>query len=213
MKPKAEGSTGSTGKPDKKSPTAAYEELMQFYDNKIEALMNTRNALDNAKPVLTPPSTPPGGSGSNSSGSSRNELQTRSRALLALELLTEMVDDMTMDIVFETHYQAKQSIVTCQSKIIGSIQEANANIDNSSESFECLDCNRFFPAARFASHMDKCMGLSSRRTATRSAASTPNNPPTNYDSSSEQSADRKRRPAYGSAKDAAAATRKKLKRK
>ncbi|KAJ1722374.1 hypothetical protein LPJ53_003205 [Coemansia erecta] len=216
MKLKAEGNMGGTGKADKKSPTAAYEELMQFYENKIEALKNTRDALDNAKPVLTPPSTPPGGS---SSGSSRNELQTRSRALLAFELLTEMVDDLTMDIVFETHFQAKQSIVTCsccntkcQSKIISSIQEANANIDNTTEAFECLDCNRSFPAARFASHMDKCMGLSSRRTATRSAASTPNNPPTNYDSSSEQSADRKRKPALGSTKDTAA-TRKKLKRK
>ncbi|KAI7826741.1 hypothetical protein BX661DRAFT_183385 [Kickxella alabastrina] len=63
---------------------------------------------------------------------------------------------------------------------------------------ECLNCQRSFPAARFASHMDKCMGLSSRRTATRrsavnSAASTPNYPLANYDSSSEQSTDRKRK--------------------
>ncbi|KAJ1851059.1 hypothetical protein LPJ73_003177 [Coemansia sp. RSA 2703] len=107
MKPKAEGSTGSTSKADRKSSTAAYEEMMQSYESKIEALKQTRDALDNAKPVLTPPSTPPSGS------SNMDGLQTRSRALLALELLTEMVDDLTMDIVFETHFQAKQSIVTC----------------------------------------------------------------------------------------------------
>ncbi|KAJ1814153.1 hypothetical protein LPJ56_004934 [Coemansia sp. RSA 2599] len=142
---------------------------MRFYESRIEALKSTRDALETAKPVLTPPSTPP-----DSGGSSGDGLQTRSRALLALELLTEMVDDLTMDVVFETHFEAKQSIAVCsncntrcQSKTVSSIQALSANADAGADMFECVNCQRAFPAARFASHMDKCMGLSSRRTATR----------------------------------------------
>ncbi|KAJ2597086.1 hypothetical protein GGF39_003199 [Coemansia sp. RSA 1721] len=200
MKQKPDANSGSSGPggADKKPHNPAYDELMRFYENRIAALKNTRDSLESAKPVLTPPSTPPGSGGS-------GELQTRSRALLALELLTEMVDDLTMDIVFETHFEAKQSIAMCsncntrcQSKTVSGIQASSASADAGADMFECANCQRSFPAARFASHMDKCMGLSSRRTATRrsaanSAASTPNYPLANYDSSSEQSADRKRK--------------------
>ncbi|KAJ2236968.1 hypothetical protein IWW45_001367 [Coemansia sp. RSA 485] len=142
MKQKPEASSGSSGPggADKKPHNPAYDELMRFYENRIAALKNTRDSLESAKPVLTPPSTPPGSGGS-------GELQTRSRALLALELLTEMVDDLTMDIVFETHFEAKQSIAMCS------------------------NCN----------------------TRCQSKTSTPNYPLANYDSSSEQSADRKRK--------------------
>ncbi|KAJ2703904.1 hypothetical protein FB645_003724 [Coemansia sp. IMI 203386] len=219
MKQKPDANSGSSGPggADKKPHNPAYDELMRFYENRIAALKNTRDSLESAKPVLTPPSTPPGSGGS-------GELQTRSRALLALELLTEMVDDLTMDIVFETHFEAKQSIAMCsncntrcQSKTVSGIQASSASADAGADMFECANCQRSFPAARFASHMDKCMGLSSRRTATRrsaanSAASTPSYPLANYDSSSEQSADRKRKSGLGASKDAAG-VRKKIKRK
>ncbi|KAJ1647663.1 hypothetical protein LPJ64_000968 [Coemansia asiatica] len=217
MKQKTEAGISDTGSADRKPQSQAFEELMRFYESRIEALKSTRDSLETAKPVLTPPSTPPGSSVGD------GDLQTRNRALLALELLAEMVDDLTMNVVFETHFEAKQSIAVCsncntrcQSKTVSGIQASSASADTAADMFECQSCQRSFPAARFASHMDKCMGLSSRRTATRrtapnSAASTPNYPLANYDSSSEQSADRKRKSGLGSAKDAA--VRKKARRK
>ncbi|KAJ1772870.1 hypothetical protein LPJ54_004583, partial [Coemansia sp. RSA 1824] len=46
--------------------------------------------------------------------------------------------------------------------------DAAAGTQVGADMFECPSCQRSFPAARFAAHMDKCMGLSSRRAATRS---------------------------------------------
>ncbi|KAJ1895366.1 hypothetical protein LPJ66_004633 [Kickxella alabastrina] len=155
MKIKSEGSGGSgPGNADKKVPNPAYDELLHFYEGKIAALRHARDALETAKPAMTPPTTPPA-NGSDRGGSQQQDNQ-RCRALLALELLTELIDDMTMGVVFDTHFEAKQGISVC----------ANCSTSGS-DMCECLNCQRSFPAARFASHMDKCMGLSSRRTATR----------------------------------------------
>ncbi|KAJ2721516.1 hypothetical protein GGI07_003916 [Coemansia sp. Benny D115] len=221
MKPKAEpgSSASATGSADRGPGAAIFEELVRFYDSRISALKQTRDAMEEAKPVLTPPDTP--GGGSDESGTSQTHM--RNRALLAMELLVEMIDEMTLDLVFETHFELKQSMAICslcnsrcQSKILAALQPAGADASGAADMFECGNCQRSFPAPRFASHMDKCMGLSSRRTATRrsaidSAASTPSNLLASYDSSSEQSTDRKRK--LGAAKDATAAARKKARRK
>ncbi|KAJ1950081.1 hypothetical protein EC988_004520, partial [Linderina pennispora] len=76
-----------------------FEELMQYYDDKISSLKRAREALEEAKPVMVPEK----GEGA------------RSRALLAMELVTELVDDMMMDVVFEAHFEAKQRQAVCAS--------------------------------------------------------------------------------------------------
>ncbi|KAJ2082459.1 Ataxin-7-like protein 3 [Coemansia sp. RSA 988] len=188
MKPKAEG-----------GDSAAFDELLHYYDSKIDMLRLARNSLETAKPAITPPASPDG-----------NDSEPPSRALLALELYQEMIDELMMGVVFETHYETKQNAAVCVLCNTQCQLDDNDNGGNNSSSqpsgsqgitdaFECPSCQRSYPAARFAAHMDKCMGLSSRRAATRSrsavnsTASTPAHPSGNYDSSSEHSADRRRR--------------------
>ncbi|KAJ2734351.1 Ataxin-7-like protein 3 [Coemansia sp. BCRC 34962] len=220
------GAVGSNS--DKKSAAIeVFEELLKYYESKIDALKQTRDALESAHTGSTSSgnSSSSSGHGSDDAGSSK-----WSRALLAMELFAEMIDDMMMDVVFETHVEAKQCASSCA--VCSTQCQSDANVvqmdvtaaDGSSpgvaaDLFECPNCQRPYPAARFASHMDKCMGLSSRRAATRSAVSTPSYPAASYESSSEHSMDRKRKPAVTSssaaAKDSllAASGRKKAKRK
>ncbi|KAJ2800577.1 hypothetical protein H4S07_005148, partial [Coemansia furcata] len=101
------GTAGSDS--DKKNAaTEVFEELLKYYENKIDALKQTRDALASAH-------TGGGASGNSSSSSSSSGhgsddagISKWSRALLAMELFAEMIDDMMMDVVFETHFEAKQ---------------------------------------------------------------------------------------------------------
>ncbi|KAJ2549915.1 hypothetical protein EV175_004261 [Coemansia sp. RSA 1933] len=198
MRPKAEkpatgsGSHGASGGRTNEG-TAIYEELLEYYNSKIDALRQTRDALEDAKPMLTLPSTPPSDSDQEIVV---QQQQQRNRAFVSLELLADMVDEMAIAIVFETFFEARRGVgvytisnTSCDCDALGAVSVAeNTDSDthssqgNGSDLFECPSCERSFPAARFASHMDKCMGLSGRRTATRS-----------YDSASERGADRKRK--------------------
>ncbi|KAJ2753686.1 hypothetical protein GGH94_003646 [Coemansia aciculifera] len=227
-----DGSGAAGSNSDKKNAaTEVFEELFKYYETKIDALKQTRDALASAQMGSSASGNSSSSSSNSGHGSDDAESSKWSRALLAMELFAEMIDDMMMDVVFETHLEAKQCVSACA--VCSTRCQSDANVvqvdgiaaDGSSpgvaaDLFECPNCQRPYPAARFASHMDKCMGLSSRRAATRSAVSTPSYPPASYESSSEQSMDRKRKPAAMSggsaAKDstlAAAAGRKKTKRK
>ncbi|KAJ1849362.1 hypothetical protein LPJ70_000518 [Coemansia sp. RSA 2708] len=160
MAPKIESNSG-----------AVYDELLEHYERMISVMRQTRSALEQAPA--------PG------------EQRPTTRAELALELFQEMIEDMTMGVVFETHFEAKQLAGVCalcntryerwQVSGLGSetaavffldadragLAVAEAEAGALADAFECPSCQRSFPAARFAAHMDKCMGLSSRRAATR----------------------------------------------
>lgn len=176
MKGKSESastSTGSTTTTADKGNSPVYDELLGYYEKKIAALRKTRDTLETAKPVLTPPATPPGGQPEQAIAAAG-----KCRALLAMELLSEMVEDIAMDLVFETHFELKQRLQTTSngthlskqqlsSRSTGQANGSNASDSMTPDMFGCPNCQRHYPAARFASHMDKCMGLSSRRTTTR----------------------------------------------
>ncbi|KAJ2304297.1 hypothetical protein IWW54_005452 [Coemansia sp. RSA 2705] len=164
MAPKIESNSG-----------AVYDELLEHYERMISVMRQTRSALEQAPA--------PG------------EQRPTTRAELALELFQEMIEDMTMGVVFETHFEAKQLAGVCAlcntsgsvnpaetaavffldadsavpaSVCVGAgLAVAEAEAGALADAFECPSCQRSFPAARFAAHMDKCMGLSSRRAATR----------------------------------------------
>ncbi|KAJ2000759.1 hypothetical protein GGI04_004020 [Coemansia thaxteri] len=169
MKAKDDGDSATTAASDKKAAAAeAFEELLKQYDTKIDALRKARDALKTA-----PPASPPADGGSDDAAGGVRW----SRALLTIELFCEMIDDIMMDVVFETHFEAKQCASVCavcntRCQSDAALAEAAAADGPSSQPaapdlFECPCCQRPYPAARFASHMDKCMGLSSRRAATR----------------------------------------------
>ncbi|KAJ1732487.1 hypothetical protein LPJ61_002023 [Coemansia biformis] len=215
MKAKADGSGGGGGI----GGPAVFDELLQHYEDRIDALRRARESLEVARPAAAPPP------GSSSGGPS-------SRALLGLALYQEVVDELAMGVVFEAHSEARLSAAVCalcNTRCQGGGSDVLAPPPpvapgaQGADAFECQSCQRAFPAARFAAHMDKCMGLSSRRAATRrgtetvkasrsqkelraetsslcsrsaanSAASTPAQATAgSYDSSSEHSADRKRK--------------------
>ncbi|KAJ2520488.1 hypothetical protein H4217_002014 [Coemansia sp. RSA 1939] len=207
MKPKSEnsaagssGSRGASGSTHANEGAAIYEELLGYYDSKIEMLCQTRDALEDTKPMLTTPNTPPAdGDGDGDLEIAARQQQQRNRAFVSLELLADMVDDMAINIVFETFFEAKQA-ASASNAAENADSDAHSSQGAGSDLFECPSCERSFPVARFAAHMDKCMGLSSRRTATRrsianSNGSTPSHVIASYDSSSEHSTDRKRKSA------------------
>ncbi|KAJ2351267.1 hypothetical protein GGF43_004082 [Coemansia sp. RSA 2618] len=78
---------------------AVFDELLAYYESKISALRQTRDSLEQARPGMTPPDSPSD--------------EEPSRALLALELYQEMIEDMTMGVVFETHYEDRQLTGVC----------------------------------------------------------------------------------------------------
>ncbi|KAJ2183482.1 hypothetical protein IW139_004679 [Coemansia sp. RSA 353] len=181
MAPKADDNSG-----------AVFDELLVYYESKISALRQTRDSLEQTKPAVTPPESP-------------DSSAEPTRALLALELYQEMIEDMTMGVVFEAHYEDRQLTGICalcntKCQCGGAGLDAAAGTQAGADMFECPSCQRSFPAARFAAHMDKCMGLSSRRAATRrsaanSASSTPAHAAGYESSSSTEQRNRKSRPS------------------
>ncbi|KAJ1662673.1 hypothetical protein GGF38_003298, partial [Coemansia sp. RSA 25] len=103
------GSGAAGGNSDKRSAaTEVYDELLKYYESKIDALRQTRDSLENVQ-------TGGGGASDNNSNSGSDDAEgpVWSRALLAMELFAEMIDDMMMDVVFETHLEAKQCASVC----------------------------------------------------------------------------------------------------
>ncbi|KAJ2749411.1 hypothetical protein IWQ56_007236 [Coemansia nantahalensis] len=74
------------------SGAAVFEELLRHYEGRIGALRQARESLEVARPA---------GAG------------LRCRAALALALYQEMVDDLVMGAVFETHGEARQGAAVC----------------------------------------------------------------------------------------------------
>ncbi|KAJ2433108.1 hypothetical protein IWW46_006464 [Coemansia sp. RSA 2440] len=89
MAPKADDNSG-----------AVFDELLVYYESKISALRQTRDSLEQTKPAVTSPESP-------------DSSAEPTRALLALELYQEMIEDMTMGVVFEAHYEDRQLTGIC----------------------------------------------------------------------------------------------------
>lgn len=77
----------------------------------------------------------------------------------------EIIDDLTMEIVFEMHKKLKlgQLCLSCNS--IETVDRAGYDIFGqvvsrtpTAEAFECINCKRQVHPSRFAPHLEKCMG-------------------------------------------------------
>ncbi|KAF9188620.1 Ataxin-7-like protein 3 [Haplosporangium sp. Z 767] len=101
------------------------------------------------------------------------QLGAASLASLSFEILGELLDEIILDVVAETHRDVKNMRSICPVfvrvglDIFGQSQNPKSSQD---QSYECVHCQRPYPALRYAPHLEKCMGLAGRtssRTASR----------------------------------------------
>ncbi|KFH65244.1 hypothetical protein MVEG_08725 [Podila verticillata NRRL 6337] len=94
-----------------------------------------------------------------------------SLASLSFEILSELLDEIVLDVVSESHREVKnmRSICPiCKTKCRNYVVRAGLDIfgqnpqSNSTQAYDCVHCQRSFPAQRYAPHLEKCLGLAGR---------------------------------------------------
>ncbi|GJJ68292.1 SAGA-associated factor 11 [Entomortierella parvispora] len=101
-----------------------------------------------------------------------------SLASLSFEILGELMDDLILDVITEAHRDAKKMrsvCPICKNRCRNYIVRAGLDIfgqnpqTTNSQTYDCVHCQRSFPAQRYAPHLEKCLGLSGR-TSSRNAS-------------------------------------------
>ncbi|KAG0028450.1 Ataxin-7-like protein 3 [Podila clonocystis] len=83
-----------------------------------------------------------------------------SLASLSFEILSELLDEIVLDVVSESHREVKNMrsiFVRAGLDIFGQNPQSN-----STQVYDCVHCQRSFPAQRYAPHLEKCLGLAGR---------------------------------------------------
>ncbi|KAG9065329.1 hypothetical protein KI688_002654 [Linnemannia hyalina] len=83
-----------------------------------------------------------------------------SLAGLAFEILGDLLDEIVLDVVSEAHREVKNMrtvLVRAGQDIFGQNPQPS-----NSQTFDCVHCQRSFPAQRYAPHLEKCLGLAGR---------------------------------------------------
>ncbi|CAG8826184.1 20891_t:CDS:2 [Gigaspora margarita] len=97
-----------------------------------------------------------------------------SKAALAFSILCDLLDECTLDVIFEAHREAKLSTSICQicnTECRSFVVQPGLDIfgnhpqQNNSPTFECVNCQRPYPSKRYAPHLEKCMGLAGRNSS------------------------------------------------
>jgi len=99
----------------------------------------------------------------------RLEMETYPLALHVASVYMELVDEICFELCFEMHKNLKLGYLclNCDSIYSDVISRTGFDIfgqtvndiQSNSESFECVNCKRLVVAARYAPHLEKCMGL------------------------------------------------------
>ncbi|CAG8789235.1 22684_t:CDS:2, partial [Racocetra persica] len=93
------------------------------------------------------------------------------KATVAFSILCDLLDECTLDVIFEAHREAKLSSSICQicntecrSFVVQPGMDIFGNHPqlNNPPTFECVNCQRPYPSKRYAPHLEKCMGLAGR---------------------------------------------------
>ncbi|RIB25217.1 hypothetical protein C2G38_2031248 [Gigaspora rosea] len=96
------------------------------------------------------------------------------KAALAFSILCDLLDECTLDVIFEAHREAKLSTSICQicnTECRSFVVQPGLDIfgnhpqQNNSPTFECVNCQRPYPSKRYAPHLEKCMGLAGRNSS------------------------------------------------
>ncbi|KAJ1928016.1 Ataxin-7-like protein 3 [Tieghemiomyces parasiticus] len=97
-----------------------------------------------------------------------------------MDLYAELIDQYIFETVIEAHKDQKISGLPCgicHTRCQCFVTKPGLDIFGNdpskipaTETYLCTSCQRQYPAARYAPHLEKCMGLSSRRQPSRRAA-------------------------------------------
>ncbi|KAG0063826.1 hypothetical protein BGZ90_002495 [Linnemannia elongata] len=94
-----------------------------------------------------------------------------SLASLSFEILGDLLDEIVLDVVSEAHREVKNMRTVCpicKTKCRNYVVRAGQDIfgqnpqPSNSQTFDCVHCQRSFPAQRYAPHLEKCLGLAGR---------------------------------------------------
>ncbi|KAG0057273.1 Ataxin-7-like protein 3 [Gryganskiella cystojenkinii] len=140
---------------------ALFAKIHKEQASQLEVLKHTKRAMDKSINVRD-----------------ASDIGSPSLASLSFEILGELMDDLILDVVTEAHRDVKnmRSICPiCKTRCRNYIVRAGLDIfgqnpqTNNSQTYDCVHCQRSFPAQRYAPHLEKCLGLSGR-TSSRNAS-------------------------------------------
>ncbi|KAK9768500.1 Ataxin-7-like protein 3 [Basidiobolus ranarum] len=142
----------SPGSSDSKQDVV-FKRLLHQYTRKVEDLQQTKQVLKGKKKF-------PEGNASIMD--------------IAYTLLGDMIDECTLDICYSVHKEYKLASTVCQlcqnkcrdylfiPTRPGYDVWGNDPTANTQETFCCVNCKRYLPAARYSTHLEKCLGFASR---------------------------------------------------
>ncbi|KAF9918807.1 Ataxin-7-like protein 3, partial [Linnemannia zychae] len=94
-----------------------------------------------------------------------------SLASLSFEILGDLLDEIVLDVVSESHREIKNMRTICpicKTKCRNYVVRAGQDVfgqnpqPSNSQTYDCVHCQRSFPAQRYAPHLEKCLGLAGR---------------------------------------------------
>ncbi|KAI8086564.1 uncharacterized protein BX664DRAFT_336152 [Halteromyces radiatus] len=153
-------STYTNNSKGKKQETIPFRKLVSEKNKEIDELEQVKNILQQHMPQLVKMS---------SSGSIEY-----SRAVIALKLLGDLMDECIYDVLSQVHRDVKLSkskCQSCQTKCRCYVMEPgydvfgnNFNMNNIPP-HECVNCHKMIFTNRYAPHLEKCLGLSGRHSS------------------------------------------------
>lgn len=91
------------------------------------------------------------------------------KAATAYSILGELVDECVLDLIFETHREAKLRAALCQicntkcrTYVSAPTLDIFGNNPTETEQYPCENCKTLQTSSRYAPHLEKCLGLSTR---------------------------------------------------
>ncbi|KAI1316425.1 hypothetical protein EDD11_009988 [Mortierella claussenii] len=153
---------------------ALFAKIHKDQASQLEMLRHTKRAMDRS--ISTRDS---------------SDIGAASMASLSFEILGELLDEIVLDVVSEAHRDVKTMRSICPvcktkcrnygitsilsfdvliSSMFTSFAVVRTGLDifgqnpqsNNSQTYDCVHCQRSFPAQRYAPHLEKCLGLSGR---------------------------------------------------
>ncbi|KAG0236882.1 hypothetical protein BGW42_002380 [Actinomortierella wolfii] len=94
-----------------------------------------------------------------------------SLATLSFEILSDLMDELVLEVVAESHREVtlmRSICPICKTRCRNYVHQAGLDIfgqnpqTSNSQTYECVSCQRSYPAQRYAPHLEKCLGLAGR---------------------------------------------------